>query len=86
LLAILYAIQVQSLKNSLESNDNGQKKVCRPGHERVFKLWDKWGQAYVRGVQSSALLQQGLPEAALEEWPQGILHRSREEATQRNEI
>jgi hypothetical protein len=32
-------------------------------------------------VQGVALLQQGLPEAALEEWPQGEMYRSRKEAT-----
>jgi hypothetical protein len=35
----------------------------------------------LRKLQGSALLQQGLPETALEEWSQGNVYRPREETT-----
>jgi hypothetical protein len=59
----------------------GETEKDRPEQQRLGQLWDKRGQAHMWCLQGGTLLQQGLSEPAMEEWPQGSLHFSGQEAT-----
>jgi hypothetical protein len=48
----------------------------RPKQQRLCLLWYKRGQAHVWQVQGSSLLQSGVSETTLEEWPQGKVYHS----------